>query len=222
MGDRQAGQRPEAGGPDPRRPARRTASRPRRPPGREGFIHPHELEGDAGRAELRLIVRDFDDELLEQHVALLRRTAEEVVGGRAARAAGGRGAATSTRTCAATSRRFPDVVAAADEAIRAEGLEPVRDADPRRHRRLAAERDGPADAEPLHRRPRVPLRARVGLRAGHGLRRGDGRARWPRPGLSARPPGRRSGSRTSSTPRSSASARSPARGSRRPPRAPSR
>ena len=29
---------------------------------------------------------------------------------------------------------------------------------PRRHRRLAPHRDGPADAEPLHRRAEVPLR----------------------------------------------------------------
>ena len=33
-----------------------------------------------GRATIRAIVRDFDDDKLEQHVAVLRRTAEEVVG----------------------------------------------------------------------------------------------------------------------------------------------
>src|SRR5262249_31165686 len=49
-------------------------------------------------------------------------------------------------------------------------------ADPRRHRRLPAERRRPADAEPLHRRPRVPLGARVGVAAGHG-----GSGRGPRP-----------------------------------------
>src|SRR5262245_34014484 len=39
---------------------------------REGFIHPYELMGTAGRAELRLILRDFDDDKLEEHVALVR------------------------------------------------------------------------------------------------------------------------------------------------------
>ena len=40
---------------------------------------PRRSSGTAGVARIRTIVRDFDDELLEQHVALLRRTAEEVV-----------------------------------------------------------------------------------------------------------------------------------------------
>ena len=52
--------------------------------GREGFIHPYELTGTPARAEIRAIVRDFDEDLLEAHVALLRATAEEVVGRRAA------------------------------------------------------------------------------------------------------------------------------------------
>ena len=47
---------------------------------REGFIHPYEVEGSAGRAVIRAIVRDFDDDKLQAHTALLRRTAEEVVG----------------------------------------------------------------------------------------------------------------------------------------------
>src|SRR5919199_410996 len=48
--------------------------------GREGFIHPYALEGDAARAVVRAIVRDFDDEALAAHVELLRSTAERVVG----------------------------------------------------------------------------------------------------------------------------------------------
>jgi len=46
---------------------------------REGFIHPFELKGTAGHATIRMIARDFDDELLEQHVELIRTTAERVV-----------------------------------------------------------------------------------------------------------------------------------------------
>src|SRR3954454_1014882 len=48
---------------------------------RQGFIHPYEMQGNAGRAVLRFIARDFDDALLEQHVELVRRTAEEIVAG---------------------------------------------------------------------------------------------------------------------------------------------
>ena len=41
--------------------------------GREGFIHPYEARGDRRRARsCASIVRDFDDDLLERHVALLR------------------------------------------------------------------------------------------------------------------------------------------------------
>ena len=36
---------------------------------REGFIHPYELRATAGHAVIRMIVRDFDDDLLERHVA---------------------------------------------------------------------------------------------------------------------------------------------------------
>ena len=56
--------------------------------------------------------------------------------------------------------------AARDRRPRAGGDPPRRpraeaDADPGRHRRLAADREGPADAEPLHGRPPLPLGARV-------------------------------------------------------------
>ena len=64
---------------------------PERTSGREGFIHPYEVEGSAGRAVIRAIVRDFDDDKLAAHTALLRRTAEEVVGRAPGRAARGRG-----------------------------------------------------------------------------------------------------------------------------------
>jgi tripeptide aminopeptidase len=92
---------------------------------REGYIHPYDVCATAGRAVIRAIARDFEDDLLEQHVALLRRTAEEVV-------------ATEPRARLEVHvkrqypnmRRYlepvPHVVAAAERALRAEGLEPVR------------------------------------------------------------------------------------------------
>jgi tripeptide aminopeptidase len=93
--------------------------------GREGFIHPYAIEGSAGRATIKLIVRDFDDDRLAGHVELLRRTAEEVVGAEPrARLR------VDVRHQYPNMRRhlegFPQVVAAAEAAIRAEGIEPVR------------------------------------------------------------------------------------------------
>jgi tripeptide aminopeptidase len=92
---------------------------------REGFIHPYRVDASATRAELRAIVRDFDEERLEEHIELVRRSAEEVV-------------ATEPRARLEVEVRrqypnmrryledFPEVVEAAERAIRAEGLEPVR------------------------------------------------------------------------------------------------
>jgi tripeptide aminopeptidase len=93
--------------------------------GREGFIHPYELRGNAAQATLEFIVRDFDDDLLREHVELLRHTALEIM-------------ATEPRASMDFDARpqypnmrvhldaFPEVVTAAEEAIRAEGIEPIR------------------------------------------------------------------------------------------------
>jgi tripeptide aminopeptidase len=94
--------------------------------GREGFIHPYQVDASASRAVMRAIVRDFDDDLLEQHVALLTRTAAEVV------AAEPRAKLdVAVRPQYTNMHRYlekdPEVVAAAERAIRAEGLEPVRE-----------------------------------------------------------------------------------------------
>ena len=93
--------------------------------GRQGFIHPYEVQGSAAQATIRAIVRDFDDDALERHVALLRRTAEEVVGAEPRARLG-----VDVRHQYPNMRRhleaFPEVVAAAERAIRAEGIELVR------------------------------------------------------------------------------------------------
>jgi tripeptide aminopeptidase len=92
--------------------------------GREGFIHPIEMHGTAASAYCRLILRDFDRDELDAHEVLVRQTAEAVV-------------ATephaqvrveivqqygNMRTAVEAD---PDVVAVAEEAYRAEGIEPV-------------------------------------------------------------------------------------------------
>ena len=135
---------------------------------REGFIHVHEIEATAGRAQIRTIVRDFDDAALAEHVALLRRTAEEIVA-----------TEPHARLEFVTEEQYPnmrsyldrhpEVSEAALEALRREGFEPRRVP-------IRGGTDGSilsaaraADAEHLHRRPRVPLEARVGVAAGHGV-----------------------------------------------------
>jgi tripeptide aminopeptidase len=93
--------------------------------GRQGFIHPFEVHGSAGKAVIRTIVRDFDDDLLERHVALLRATAEEVAASepRARVEVAVRHQYPNMR---AHLQRHPEVVEAAERAIRAEGIEPLR------------------------------------------------------------------------------------------------
>jgi len=93
--------------------------------GREGFIHPYELRGSAGTAVIEAIARDYEDDLLEAHIALLRRTAEEVVA-----AAPGARLEVVVEHQYPNLRRYleevPEVVEVAERAVRAEGLEPVR------------------------------------------------------------------------------------------------
>ena len=91
--------------------------------GREGFIHPVDIVGTASRATVRLILRDFDADGLSAHGELLRATADAVV----ARHPGARldlDIHEQYRNMRAALERVPEVVAAADAAIRAEGLEP--------------------------------------------------------------------------------------------------
>lgn len=93
--------------------------------GREGFIHPYEISGSPGSAKIVAIVRDFEEDLLEQHVALLRRTAEAVVASEP-----------RARLTIDVKRQYPnmrdhlaatpEVVELAEHALRAEGLTPVR------------------------------------------------------------------------------------------------
>jgi tripeptide aminopeptidase len=45
---------------------------------REGYVHPTLIDGDSSEVELRFIVRDFDNDLLDQHVEFLRTLAHEV------------------------------------------------------------------------------------------------------------------------------------------------
>jgi tripeptide aminopeptidase len=94
--------------------------------GREGFIHPYGLDGSPARAHLRFIVRDFDDTLLDEHVALLEAVAHRVVEAepRATLEIDVREQYRNMRRYLAAS---PRVVQAAAEAMLAEGIEPRRE-----------------------------------------------------------------------------------------------
>jgi tripeptide aminopeptidase len=92
---------------------------------REGYVHPTSINGDASEVELRFIVRDFDDDLLDRHVEYLRDLAREV-------------AASDTRcTIEVESRiqyrnmretleKHPEIVENLEEAVRRVGLVPRR------------------------------------------------------------------------------------------------
>jgi tripeptide aminopeptidase len=92
---------------------------------REGFIHPYEMAATPGRAQLRAIIRDFDEELLEQHTEVLQRAAHEVVDTEP-RARLDIQVRRQYRNMRQYLESVPGVVEAADEAIRAEGVEPIR------------------------------------------------------------------------------------------------
>lgn len=93
--------------------------------GRDGFIHPHEMSGDAARAQVKLILRDFDDEALARHRELVERTAREVLASEP-RARLEVDVHEQYRNMHNYLIGVPRVVEAAEEAIRAEGIEPAR------------------------------------------------------------------------------------------------
>jgi tripeptide aminopeptidase len=93
--------------------------------GREGFVHPTELTGRPGKAQLRFILRDFDDQRLDEHLSLVEQVAREVVGSDP-RAQLEFDVAEQYRNMGSVLREVPEVTDAAEAAIRAEGIEPIR------------------------------------------------------------------------------------------------
>jgi tripeptide aminopeptidase len=90
---------------------------------REGYVHPVLVEGDSAEVELRFIVRDFDDDLLAEHVAFLRGLAEEVCAAepRCTIEVEDR---IQYRNPRAALDRYPKIIANLEEAVRRVGLEP--------------------------------------------------------------------------------------------------
>ena len=90
---------------------------------REGYVHPHRISGGAEDAIVDFIARDHDDELLEQHVQLLRDLAERI-GEREPRAHVEIERRDSYRNMRPYIEKNPRVVEAALEAIRRAGVQP--------------------------------------------------------------------------------------------------
>jgi len=98
---------------------------PERTAERQGFIHVYELRGTAAKAQIRAIVRDFDDRLLAEHVELLEDTAREAAV-REPRARVQVEVRTQYRNMRRHLEQVPHVLGAAEAAMRAEGIEPIR------------------------------------------------------------------------------------------------
>jgi tripeptide aminopeptidase len=91
--------------------------------GPDGFVHPNTVSGGVAATTVGVLVRDFDAEALERHVALIERTAAATVDGVAhARVAVER--EDQYRNMRETLNRHPDVTDAAMEAARRVGLTP--------------------------------------------------------------------------------------------------
>ena len=93
---------------------------PERTEERQGYVHPTRITGDAENAEVRLILRDFDEAKLESHAELVRKTAADVGG-----------AEVEIRRQYSNMKQYldavPRAVELADEAVRRAGLEPKRE-----------------------------------------------------------------------------------------------
>jgi tripeptide aminopeptidase len=92
---------------------------------REGFVHPLGFQGTTERASVELILRDFDEELLAEHEALVRRLADDAAAGWP-----GSSVDVSTRWQYKNLREYlakePRAVPFAEEAVRRAGLEPKK------------------------------------------------------------------------------------------------
>jgi tripeptide aminopeptidase len=91
---------------------------------REGFIHPTRVAAHGASATVWFIVRDHDDARLEEHLELLRGIADDLQA-REPRATIELDVEEQYRNMGRALDERPEVVAAAEEAIRRVGVEPV-------------------------------------------------------------------------------------------------
>ena len=91
---------------------------------REGFVHPTKISGGAEETSIEFIVRDHDAAKMKEHVALIRRLADEVCE-REPRAAVDIREEEQYRNMGEVIDQHPEVIEAAVEAVRRLGVEPV-------------------------------------------------------------------------------------------------
>ncbi len=91
---------------------------------REGFVHPTKLSAGAEEATIEFIVRDHDAAKMKEHVALLRGLADDVKA-REPRASVDVVEEEQYRNMGEVIEQHPEVIEAAEEAIRRLGVEPV-------------------------------------------------------------------------------------------------
>jgi tripeptide aminopeptidase len=91
---------------------------------REGFVHPTRISGGAEQTLVEFIVRDHDAAQLREHVALIRGLADELRA-REPRASVEIAEEEQYRNMGEVIDRYPEVIEAAEEAIRRLGVEPV-------------------------------------------------------------------------------------------------
>ncbi len=90
---------------------------------REGYVHPTQINGDSSEVELRFIVRDFDNDLLDRHIELLKTLAAEVAA-EEPRCTIDVEVQIQYRNMRPTLEQHPQIVANLAEAVRRIGLEP--------------------------------------------------------------------------------------------------
>ena len=91
---------------------------------REGFVHAHKIAGGAEETLVEFIVRDHDAAKMAEHLALIRTLAGEI-GVREPRAAVEIEEEEQYRNMGEVIERHPEVIEAAEEAIRRLGVDPV-------------------------------------------------------------------------------------------------
>ena len=91
---------------------------------REGFVHPTRIAAGAEEATIEFIVRDHDAAKMQEHVALLRQLADDVKQ-REPRASVEVREEEQYRNMGEVIEQHPEVIEAAEEAIRRIGVEPV-------------------------------------------------------------------------------------------------
>jgi tripeptide aminopeptidase len=93
--------------------------------GKEGYVHPVVISGDSSEVDLRFIARDFENDVLDEHIAFLKQIAEEVAA-TDPRCSIDVTSEISYRNMRDTLDTHPEIADHLDEAVRRIGLEPTR------------------------------------------------------------------------------------------------